>query len=60
MLLEARAAGYAGGVRVLDGADVRELEPAASDGVIGGVAAPAERYVRPETLTAGLAAAPPP
>jgi D-amino-acid dehydrogenase len=57
MLLEGRAAGYAGDVSVLDGAEVRQLEPAASEAVIGGVAAPAERYVRPETLTAGLAAA---
>jgi len=55
MLREAQAAGYDGEVRVLDGAEVRALEPAASEAVLGGVAAPAERYVRPESLTQGLA-----
>jgi D-amino-acid dehydrogenase len=55
MLGEAAAAGYEGGVRVLDGDAVRALEPAASDAVVGGVHAPAERYVRPESFTQGLA-----
>jgi D-amino-acid dehydrogenase len=55
MLAEAEAAGYEGEVRVLDGDAVRELEPAASEAVVGGVYAPAERYVRPESFTRGLA-----
>jgi D-amino-acid dehydrogenase len=55
MLEEARAAGYEGEVRVLDGDAVRELEPAVGEGVIGGVHAPAERYVRPESFTQALA-----
>ena len=55
MLREAQAAGYEGDVRVLDGDAVRELEPAASEAVVGGVHAPAERYVRPESFTRGLA-----
>lgn len=55
MLREAQAAGYDGEVRVLDGDAVRELEPAASEAVVGGVHAPAERYVRPESFTRGLA-----
>jgi D-amino-acid dehydrogenase len=55
MLGDAKAAGYEGDVRVLDGDAVRELEPAASDAVVGAVHAPAERYVRPESLTRGLA-----
>jgi D-amino-acid dehydrogenase len=55
MLREAQAAGYDGDVRVLDGDAVRELEPAASEAVVGGVHAPAERYVRPESFIRGLA-----
>lgn len=55
MLGDAQAAGYEGGVRVLDGDAVRQLEPAASENVVGAVHAPAERYVRPESLTRGLA-----
>jgi D-amino-acid dehydrogenase len=55
MLREAQSAGYDGPVRVLDGDAVRELEPAASEAVVGGVHAPAERYVRPESFTRGLA-----
>ncbi|MGH3029304.1 MAG: NAD(P)/FAD-dependent oxidoreductase [Gaiellaceae bacterium] len=54
MLREAQEAGYGGEVRVLDGDAVRALEPAASDAVVGGVHAPAERYVRPEGFTRGL------
>jgi D-amino-acid dehydrogenase len=57
MLRDAQAAGYDGEVRVLDGDAVRELEPAASEAVVGGVHAPAERYVRPEGFTQGLAEA---
>ena len=57
MLREAQAAGYEGDVQVLDGDAVRRLEPAASEAVLGGVHAPAERYVRPESFTRGLAEA---
>lgn len=55
MLQDAQAAGYPEPVRVLDGEELRRLEPAASDAVVGGVHAPSERYVRPETLAVGLA-----
>jgi D-amino-acid dehydrogenase len=55
MLKEAQAAGYEGEVRVLDGDAVRELEPAAGEGIVGGVHAPSERYVRPESFTQALA-----
>lgn len=54
-LREAQAAGYEGDVRVLDGPALRDLEPAAGEAVVGGVHAPAERYVRPESFTQGLA-----
>ena len=57
MLHEAQAAGYAEPVEVVDGDALRRLEPAASDAVVGGVHAPSEQYVRPESLAAGLAAA---
>jgi D-amino-acid dehydrogenase len=55
MLTEAEEAGYEGPVRVLSGEEAREHEPALSDAVIGGVHAPSERYVRPETVCTGLA-----
>jgi D-amino-acid dehydrogenase len=54
MLKEAQAAGYEGEVHVLDADGVRELDPAVGGGVIGGVHAPAERYVRPERFTQAL------
>jgi D-amino-acid dehydrogenase len=54
MLQEAQAAGYEGPVRVLDAREAREVEPAVGDAVIGAVHAPAEQYVRPESLTRGL------
>ena len=54
MLSEAKEAGYEGDVSVLDAGALRELEPAVGDAVVGGVHAPAERYVRPESLTQGL------
>jgi D-amino-acid dehydrogenase len=57
MLREAEAAGYEGPVRVLDARAAREVEPAVGDAVIGAVHAPAEQYVRPESLTRGLAEA---
>jgi len=56
MLLEAEEAGYEGPVRIVSGDEARELDPALSEAVIGGVHAPSERYVRPETVSEGLAA----
>jgi D-amino-acid dehydrogenase len=56
MLKEAEEAGYEGPVRVVSGDEARELDPALSEAVIGGVHAPSERYVRPESVSAGLAA----
>lgn len=56
VLGKARRLGYEGEVEVLDRDAVREREPAVSDAVVGALHAKAERYVRPETLTAGLAA----
>jgi D-amino-acid dehydrogenase len=50
--------GYEGGdVNELDGGALHELEPAVDPGgVAGGLHAVVDRHVRPETLTAGLAA----
>lgn len=56
MLTEAEEAGYEGPVRVVSGDEARGLDPALSEAVIGGVHAPSERYVRPESVSAGLAA----
>ena len=56
MLTEAEEAGYEGPVRVISGDEARELDPALSEAVIGGVHAPSERYVRPESVSHGLAA----
>jgi D-amino-acid dehydrogenase len=56
MLTEAEEAGYEGPVHVISGDEARELDPALSDAVIGGVHAPTERYVRPESVSNGLAA----
>ena len=56
MLTEAEEAGYEGPVRVVSGEEARELDPALSEAVIGGVYAPSERYVRPESVSNGLAA----
>jgi D-amino-acid dehydrogenase len=55
MLQDAEAAGYEGPVRVLNGQEAREVEPAVGEAVIGAVHAPSERYVRPESLSQGLA-----
>lgn len=44
------------GPRRLDRQEVRARQPHVRPEVIGGVLAPEERYVRPETLVAGLAA----
>ncbi|MEO8291272.1 MAG: FAD-dependent oxidoreductase [Gaiellaceae bacterium] len=56
MLREAEEAGYEGPVRVVSGEEARELDPALSSAVMGGVHAPSERYVRPESVSKGLAA----
>jgi D-amino-acid dehydrogenase len=56
MLREAEEAGYEGPVRVVSGEEARVLDPALSDAVIGGVHAPSERYVRPESVSNGLTA----
>jgi len=56
MLAEAEEAGYEGPVRVISGDEARELDPALSEAVIGGVHAPSERYVRPESVSNGIAA----
>ena len=55
MLGGARAAGYRGEIELLDGDAVRRLDPAVSEAVVGGIHAPAERYVRPESFARGLA-----
>ncbi|HXX39950.1 MAG TPA: FAD-dependent oxidoreductase [bacterium] len=51
-----RAFGYTAGI-ILSAKEVREREPMLSDAIVGGVLAPEERHVRPETLTQGLVAA---
>jgi len=56
MLREAEEAGYEGPVHVVSGDEARELDPALSEAVIGGVHAPSERYVRPESVSSGLTA----
>ncbi|MGH3032982.1 MAG: NAD(P)/FAD-dependent oxidoreductase [Gaiellaceae bacterium] len=55
MLRDAEAAGYEGPVDVLGREEVRRVERAVSDAVVGAVHAPSERYVRPESLARGLA-----
>jgi D-amino-acid dehydrogenase len=57
MVGDAQKAGYEEPVEVLGRDEIRALEPAVSEAVVGGVRMPAERYVRPESLSAGLAAA---
>jgi D-amino-acid dehydrogenase len=53
-----RALGFEGESVELGAREARELEPAlASKGIAGGVHALVDRYVRPESLTAGLARA---
>jgi D-amino-acid dehydrogenase len=56
MLTEAEEAGYEGPVRVISGDEAWELDPALSEAVIGGGHAPCGRYVRPESVSNGLAA----
>jgi D-amino-acid dehydrogenase len=50
-------AGYRGSVVPLSGDATRELDPAIGDAVAGAIELPAERHVRPESLSAGLARA---
>jgi len=54
MIEGAREAGYDGPVEILWGDELRTREPALAAGVVGGLFVPAERYVRPEELTAAL------
>jgi D-amino-acid dehydrogenase len=55
-LRDQQALGYGGRVEALDAAATLALEPALATGVAGGVLVADERHVRPETVTAGLAA----
>ena len=48
--------GFTSNTRVLGPEELRELEPALSNSVVGGLFASEERYVQPETLTRGLVA----
>lgn len=57
MIRGAQEAGYEGPVEELDGPALRRREPALADDVLGGIFVGAERYVRPEELTARLAEA---
>lgn len=52
-----REAGFPIEVELLAGDALRAREPGLSDDVVGGMVSPSEWHVRPETLTAGLAAA---
>jgi D-amino-acid dehydrogenase len=54
-LREQQALGFAGRAEHVSASDARDLEPALSDAVVGGILAADERHVRPETVTAGLA-----
>lgn len=54
---ELRALGFSGGLAELTAEEARSLEPAlAAGGLAGGIHALVDRYVRPESLTAGLGA----
>jgi D-amino-acid dehydrogenase len=57
MIGNAQKAGYDEPVEMLGPEEVRSLEPALTEGLAGGLYMPAERYVRPESLSAGLAEA---
>lgn len=57
VLAELQREGYRGAVQELSGSEARALDAAVGDGVSGALYAPAERHLRPETLTRGLAAA---
>lgn len=55
LLGDLRALGHAGDHSVLAGDEARDVEPSLSPQVSGGVLTEVDRWVRPETLTAGLA-----
>lgn len=55
MIRDAQAAGYEEPVEILGREELRALEPAVGAGVVGGIHMPAERHVRPESLSRGLA-----
>lgn len=55
MLDDLRGLGYPGPIELLESDAARELEPTLSGQVAGAVYAPAERHVRPESLSNGLA-----
>ena len=54
VLEELRREGYPGAVTALTRAQAQALDPAVGDGIVGALHAPAERHVRPETVTRGL------
>lgn len=54
MYRELEAAGYDGEYEVFRREEVRRLEPALSDAVVGGLHIKTERHVRPESLMQGL------
>jgi D-amino-acid dehydrogenase len=54
---ELRTAGFPVEFERLDRTSLREREACVSDAVVGGLVSPGEWHVRPESLTAGLAAA---
>jgi D-amino-acid dehydrogenase len=56
MFDDLRAAGHGGTATRMDADEVVKFEPALHPAVAGGIHAPGERHVRPETLTAGLLA----
>ena len=49
--------GYGGEAQVIERRDLRRIEPALHDRVLGALYLTAERHVRPETVSAGLVAA---
>lgn len=53
-LRQLQDSGYEGEVEILDRATALEAEPALAADVAGAILTPAERHVRPETLTASL------
>jgi D-amino-acid dehydrogenase len=57
VLAELQREGYPGEVRQLTREEAQALDPAVGDAVVGALHAPAERHVRPETVSRGLAAA---
>lgn len=56
LFAELRALGFEGGVSELSATEAREAEPSLSPSMAGAVLTEVDRWVRPESLTAGLAA----